>query len=139
MFKKFQNRQDINLLAEEKLYEYVAKEMEVGEIRQGLWAKATAQASSAHDADIRRKYIELRVEYLQAEGRLTQQFLEEIETASENEVTSEPNWTETQNASEDDSNESLPPVVTVTDIKVGVAIMVVIIILVIFSLGLTVR
>lgn len=81
LFKKIRKRQDRALFAEEKLYEYVAKEIAAGEIRQGLWAKAESQAVTSSDADVKRKYIELRVELLGAEGRLQELFLEEDRAA----------------------------------------------------------
>jgi len=90
MFKKLQTRKDIDLLIEEKFYEYVSKEMEAGNIRQGLWAKATAQADSATEADIRKKYIGLRVEFLRAEGRLYARFLEELNAASSETQSTQP-------------------------------------------------
>jgi hypothetical protein len=128
MFKKLQARKDLNLLVEEKLYEHVANEMEAGDIRQGLWAKASVQSSSAHEADIRRKYIELRVEYLQAEGRLTKQFLEELKAAAVDEVVPESERTETQNASEDEVDE------TGLSFIVGAVIMFLIVIFILMSL-----
>jgi len=75
---KNQARKDVDLLAEEKLYEYVGKEMEAGEIRSGLWTKATSTATSSKNEDIRREYIRLRVKHLNAEGRLFNQLLSEV-------------------------------------------------------------
>jgi hypothetical protein len=81
IFKKQRTRKDIDLITEEKLYEYVANEIAAGEIRQGLWAKATAEADTSSEADIHKKYLKLRVEYLRAEGRLHEQFLTEATAA----------------------------------------------------------
>ena len=72
--EKKQIRQDAELLAEEKLYEYVGKEIEAGDIRTGLWTKAITLANSSEQGDINREYIRLRIEYLFAEGRLFNQF-----------------------------------------------------------------
>jgi hypothetical protein len=82
MFKKLQIRKDLNLLLEEKLYEYAAQEMDAGRIRKGLWAKASSEAISASEADIRRTYLKLRVDSLKAEGRIVDQFMEQIEAAT---------------------------------------------------------
>ena len=78
IFTKHQVREDAELLAEEKLYEYVGKEIESNNIRSGLWTKATSTAASRDPEDITAEYIRLRVEYLLAEGRLYQQFLQEV-------------------------------------------------------------
>lgn len=78
-----QIREDAELLAEEKLYEYVGTEIESGTIRSGLWTKATTTASSSEHEDIKREYIRLRVEHLHAEGRLFNQFLEEVTEAEQ--------------------------------------------------------
>lgn len=83
MFKKAQIRKDIDLLVEEKLYAHVAMELKAGDIRQGLWTKATAKADTSSEADVRRKYIELRVEFLRAEGRLQKQFVDEVLAATD--------------------------------------------------------
>ena len=76
-----QARKDAKVLAEEKLYEHIGNEIESGEIRSGLWVKATSIATSSDPEDINREYIRLRVEHLQAEGRLYQQLLEEASEA----------------------------------------------------------
>ena len=80
-----QVRKDAELLAEEKLYEYVGNEIESGEIRPGLWTKATSTATSSDEKDIKREYIRLRVEHLRAEGRFFEQFLEEASEAEQKE------------------------------------------------------
>lgn len=56
-------------IADEKLYERVAKEMAQGERREGLWAKAFSE----ENGDERRteaKYIELRVQSLRDEQEM---------------------------------------------------------------------
>lgn len=50
---KKQVQKDAELLAEEKLYEYVGKEIEAGNIRSGLWTKATSIATSSDHEDIK--------------------------------------------------------------------------------------
>ena len=85
IFKKQRIRKDIDLIIEEKFYEHVANEIAAGEIRQGLWAKATAEADTSSEADIHKKYLKLRVEHLLAEGRLHEQFLEEVLEAEDEE------------------------------------------------------
>ena len=59
--------------------------MESGNIRQGLWTKANSTTSSNNSDDIDKEYIRLRVGHLRAEGRLFQQFLDEVSEASEEE------------------------------------------------------
>ena len=78
IFRTHRRNKDLELIIEEKFYEYVAQEIEVGNIRQGLWAKATSEADTSSEPDIKKKYIKLRVEFLKAEGRLYEQLLKEL-------------------------------------------------------------
>jgi len=61
---KLSNRVDITQ-ADEKLYEIVANEIDVGEIQKGLWAKAFAQCSG-EDAKTKALYIQMRVNQLKS-------------------------------------------------------------------------
>jgi hypothetical protein len=92
-------QKDANLLAEEKLYEFVGKEIESGYIREGLWVKATSTASSSEHEDIKREYIRLRVEHLPAESRLFNQIV------NEDSIVTEPNITDTKDTSKVDKIE----------------------------------
>lgn len=66
-------------LAEEKLYEYVALELERGERRSGLWAKALAN-SDGSDAKATGLYIKYRVQSLIDEATLIENFKKEQES-----------------------------------------------------------
>jgi hypothetical protein len=62
---------------------HVGNEVEAGNIRPGIWTKATSLASSSNEEDIKREYIRLRVELLRAEGRLFQQFIKDVSEAAD--------------------------------------------------------
>ena len=81
MFRKFRRKAAINRLIEERLYEIVADEMEKGDIRQGLWAKAFSLSSGDEQA-AKSKYIELRVDSLGDESTLIHALIEEFESNS---------------------------------------------------------
>ena len=56
-------------LAEEQLYAQAAEEVASGQIRQGLWAKALAEADGDETA-ANGRYLKLRVEIMRAEADL---------------------------------------------------------------------
>ena len=56
-------------LAEEQLYAHAAEEVASGQIRQGLWAKAIAEADGDETA-AKGRYLKLRVEMMKAEADL---------------------------------------------------------------------
>ena len=85
-----QASRDVELLIEEKLYEYVQREMENDDIRPGLWTKANATINTSDIDAVNRKYIQLRVEMLRAEGRLFNRFLEEVTDEMEEEEERQP-------------------------------------------------
>jgi hypothetical protein len=70
--------------ADEHLYDSVREEIESGEIRSGLWTKAEATANSTENAAVRAKYIQLRFEQLEAQGK--QNKIEDVDSASEEEA-----------------------------------------------------
>jgi hypothetical protein len=57
-------------LAEEQLYAQAAEEVASGQIRQGLWAKALAEADGDETA-AKGRYLKLRVEIMRAEAEVT--------------------------------------------------------------------
>ena len=61
MFEKFKTNQAISRLTEEKIYEQVAEEIQNGIRRNGLWAKAIAEAE-LNDEKAKAIYIKLRVQ-----------------------------------------------------------------------------
>lgn len=61
MFEKFKTNQAISRLTEEKIYEQVADEIQNGIRRNGLWAKAIAEAE-LNDEKAKAIYIKLRVQ-----------------------------------------------------------------------------
>jgi hypothetical protein len=64
----------------------VATELEAGDIKKGLWAKAIVETSSTNDAEVRKTYIKLRVRAIKAQESLFNNFLEEaMESLSETE------------------------------------------------------
>lgn len=56
-------------LAEEQLYAQAAEEVASGQIRQGLWAKAIAEADGDETA-AKGRYLKLRVEIMRAEAEV---------------------------------------------------------------------
>ena len=56
-------------LAEEQLYAQAAEEVASGQIRQGLWAKALAEADGDETA-AKGRYLKLRVEIMRAEAEV---------------------------------------------------------------------
>jgi hypothetical protein len=61
MFEKFKTNQAISRLTEEKIYEQVAEEIQNGIRKNGLWAKAIAEAE-LNDEKAKAIYIKLRVQ-----------------------------------------------------------------------------
>jgi hypothetical protein len=102
-----QVRKDKELFVEEKIYEHVSNEIESGEIRPGLWTKASTTAASSNPEDIKREYARLRVEQLYAEGRLFNQLLKETSGAlvAENTISKIPLSKQSHNAEESASEQ----------------------------------
>ena len=69
-------------LAEEQLYAQAAEEVASGQIRQGLWAKALAEADGDETA-AKGRYLKLRVEIMRAEAEVTDFAMNEAAKASE--------------------------------------------------------
>jgi hypothetical protein len=78
MFKRLRLNSAKSRLVEERLYEMVMDELETGNIRRGIWAKAVAK-SNGNDNQARSKYLELRVESLKDEAHVIQSILESEE------------------------------------------------------------
>ena len=69
LFSKVKTNRSISRLEEERLYEYALTEVEGGEIRKGIWAKALSQ-SKGDDAAAKALYLEMRVQSIIDEGRV---------------------------------------------------------------------
>jgi uncharacterized protein YoaH (UPF0181 family) len=67
---------------EELLYEYVASELEQGDLRKGLWTKALAE-SSFNDGAAKAKYVLMRVDSLRAEMEIVRPQLKQRDAAQE--------------------------------------------------------
>jgi hypothetical protein len=78
MFKRLRLNSAKSRLVEERLYEMVMDELETGNMRRGIWAKAVAK-SNGNDNQARSKYLELRVESLKDEAHVIQSILESEE------------------------------------------------------------
>lgn len=63
MFESFKAKRSVERIIDEQFYEKVAYEMEAGQIKVGLWAKATANAEG-NEAKIKSLYIQYRVQAL---------------------------------------------------------------------------
>jgi len=68
-------KKKIGNLEEEKLYELAMDELDSGNVRRGIWAKAVAQ-SNGNDNQAGSKYLELRVGSLKDEAHSIQSILE---------------------------------------------------------------
>jgi hypothetical protein len=75
MFKRLRLNSAKSRLVEERLYEMVMDELETGNIRKGIWAKAVAK-SNGNDNQAKSKYLELRVESLKDEAHVIQSILD---------------------------------------------------------------
>tara|TARA_B100000989_G_C19452986_1_gene432644 strand:- start:226 stop:672 length:447 start_codon:yes stop_codon:yes gene_type:complete len=73
MFEKFKDQLKLNSaksrLFEERIYELVSKEIESGQKRVGLWAKALATSDGSEER-AKSKYIKLRVQSMKDELEL---------------------------------------------------------------------
>jgi len=87
MLKKFRRDAAARRLLEEKLFEYVALEIQRGIRRQGLWAKALAQSDGSEER-AKSSYIRLRVQSLKDEAKIEEAIGEMMESlmASDNPV-----------------------------------------------------
>ena len=75
MFKRLMLNSAKSRLVEERLYEMVMDELESGNIRKGIWAKAVAK-SNGNDSQAKSKYLELRVESLKDEAQVIQSIID---------------------------------------------------------------
>jgi len=87
MLKRFQRNSAANRLIEEKLYEQVLIEMDNGDIRTGLWAKALANGSGS-DEKAKGLYIKYRVQSIKDEFTVIEEYFE-LEARKEREVVKE--------------------------------------------------
>ena len=71
IFKGIKTKNALTRLQEEQLYEYIANEMETGQIRKGLMAKAVAE-SNGNESRVNSIYIKLRLQSLIDEGMVLQ-------------------------------------------------------------------
>jgi hypothetical protein len=78
MFKRLRLNSAKSRLVEERLYEMVMDELDTGNIRRGIWAKAVAK-SNGNDNQARSKYLELRVESLKDEAHVIESILKSEE------------------------------------------------------------
>ena len=96
MFEKLKDLNKLNSaksrLLEEKLYELVSKEIESGQKRAGLWAKAIA-ISDGDEEKTKAEYIKLRVQSVKDENELNlekkRQSYEKAQAEYEQEMLSE--------------------------------------------------
>ena len=96
MFEKFKDQLKLNSaksrLFEERIYELVSKEIESGQKRAGLWAKALATSDGSEER-AKSKYIKLRVQSMKDELELDMEkqraFEEHIKEQTEQNILSE--------------------------------------------------
>ncbi len=69
IFEKFKTNQAISRLTEEKIYAQVAEEIQTGILRNGLWAKAIAEAE-LNEEKAKAIYIKLRVQSIIDEANI---------------------------------------------------------------------
>lgn len=82
MFKKFRTAKAIDRLVDERLFELALEEIEVNEIRKGIWAKALSQSNGNMDV-AKSLYIKLRVDAMKDEATITEALQEEISQREE--------------------------------------------------------
>jgi hypothetical protein len=78
MFQKFKTKIAAQRIIDEQLYAYVYDEMESGDIRRGIWAKATADAEGAQ-GKVEALYIKYRVQSIKDEANVLERILNEID------------------------------------------------------------
>ena len=75
-FKRIKSRAALDRIAEEKLYEAAYREVDSGQRRAGLWAKALAK-SAGSDEKARSLYIEFLVQKYRDESHLQDEIMRE--------------------------------------------------------------
>jgi hypothetical protein len=66
LFSKFRKKSAVTRLSEERLYKFVLDEINIGDIRDGLWAKALA-FSDGNEGKTESLYIQYRVQSIKDE------------------------------------------------------------------------
>ena len=84
MFEKFKAETAKARLQEEKMYEQVQEEINLGKKRDGLWAKAIAKSNGSEDKALS-IYIALRVQSIKDEYELKEEEIKRIKDAKNNE------------------------------------------------------
>ena len=75
-FKRMRSRAALDRIAEEKLYEAAYREVDSGQRRAGLWAKALAK-SAGSDEKAKSLYIEFLVQKYRDESHLQEEIMKE--------------------------------------------------------------
>lgn len=78
MFEKFKLGRALDRLVEEKLFELAFDEIEEGNIRRGIWAKAIAN-SDGNDGKTRSLYVQMRVDAMKDEARVVNAIIKELQ------------------------------------------------------------
>lgn len=78
MFEKFKRNIAANRLIEEELYEQALTELDSGQLRGGLWAKAQAN-SSGDEQKVRGLYLKYRVQAMKDETELAKGVAEKVQ------------------------------------------------------------
>ncbi len=76
MFKKFKAGLSAQRLIDEQLYAQVAEELSEGNVKAGLWTKATADADG-NENKIKALYIKYRVQSMQDEAKILEALVDE--------------------------------------------------------------
>jgi hypothetical protein len=87
IFEKFKTKQSVSRLAEEMLYAQVAEEIQNGIKRNGLWAKAIADAELNEDK-AKAIYIKLRVQSLIDEYNIKESKIDSIVDSNKEKIKS---------------------------------------------------
>lgn len=85
MFEKFRKNQAVHRLIEEQLYEQALAELDSGQLRSGLWAKALAD-SSGDEQKVRGLYLKYRVQAMKDEAELASGFLAKAKEETHHQV-----------------------------------------------------
>jgi len=82
MFEKFKAATAKARLQEEKIYEQVQEEINVGKKRDGLWAKAIAKSNGSEEKALS-IYIALRVQSIKDENELKEEEIKRIKLSND--------------------------------------------------------
>lgn len=97
MFKRFKTNAAINRLVEERLYELALEEVEKGQIRKGIWARALGNSEGSGDK-AQSLYILYRVESMKDEAQVISAIIDDIEKQNSRTLSNAAAFTPNQSA-----------------------------------------